>query len=120
MHASVWQAPNPSAGLLLIHGMQSHSGWFEAAATAAEAAAAGITVLSYDRRGSGRSGGERGHVGSEQAFLDDLAAAHDGLVGELVQAGGEAAPVHALASCFERGSCSRSWSSVRVRSGRSS
>jgi alpha-beta hydrolase superfamily lysophospholipase len=100
LHASVWRAQQPIAGLLVLHGMQSHTAWFEASKTSDEIARAGVTVLVYDRRGSGRSGGERGHVTSVDEFLADLDAARATLARVLTEQGAEKAPVHVLANCF--------------------
>jgi acylglycerol lipase len=80
LHCLHWPAPaQASAALVFTHGIASHAGWF--GETAAELAAAGIAVYGPDRRGSGRSGGRRGHLaGYEQAIADldlvlELAAA---------------------------------------------
>ena len=96
LHASFFAAPRARAGLVLVHGLQSHAGWFEASDTARELARAGICSLAYDRRGSGRSSGERGHAQSAEDFLLDLDAARRALRREL----GPAGPLHALANCF--------------------
>jgi predicted alpha/beta hydrolase len=72
LHASLFEAREPVAGLVMVHGMQSHAGWFEAAGTAVALAAAGITCLAYDRRGSGRSGGTPGHAARADDMLADL------------------------------------------------
>lgn len=57
---------------LLLHGMESHSGWFEDAA--ARLNAAGWAVLAGDRRGWGRSPGERGRLDSYRDFVEETAA----------------------------------------------
>jgi alpha-beta hydrolase superfamily lysophospholipase len=100
LHASLFRAERPTAGLLLVHGLQSHSGWFEASGTAGELADAGISCLSYDRRGSGRSSGPRGHTSSARDFLLDLDAAVTSLRRELDARSGPDAPMHVLANCF--------------------
>ncbi len=100
LHALLFEAEEPVAGLVMVHGMQSHAGWFEAAGTADQLAAAGITSLAYDRRGSGRSGGESGHTSSPEEMLADLDAARSALYGELQRAGAAEVPIHALANCF--------------------
>jgi alpha-beta hydrolase superfamily lysophospholipase len=84
----------------MVHGMQSHAGWFEVSATAGEIAASGVTVLAYDRRGSGRSGGAPGHVDSADAFLEDLAAAHRALRNEFDTRGSADVALHVFANCF--------------------
>ncbi len=96
LHASLFAAARPRAGLLLVHGLQSHAGWFEASDTARELAEAGISSLAYDRRGSGRSSGARGHAESADDFLADLDAARRALRSEL----GPSAPLHVYANCF--------------------
>lgn len=100
LHSSLWRAARPAAGLLIVHGLESHAGWFERSGTPAQLAAAGITVLAYDRRGAGRSGGARGHATSAAEFLDDLEAAHAELARILAAQGAAGVPLHALANCF--------------------
>jgi alpha-beta hydrolase superfamily lysophospholipase len=95
LHASLFPAQRPQAALLLVHGLQSHAGWFEASGTAGGLAGAGITCLAYDRRGSGRSEGIPGHADSAEDFLADLAAGAAALR-ELAPG----VPVHVLANCF--------------------
>ena len=56
----------------------------------------GITVLAFDRRGSGRSGGASGDCPSEQHFLADLDAAYSRLKAH----GSPAVPIYAHANCF--------------------
>ncbi len=64
----------PSRGLVLsVHGLTSHSGWFGLGETLANR---GFTVLAFDRRGSGRSPGLRGHVEARADFLTDIQAAY--------------------------------------------
>jgi len=100
LHASLFGAPHPVAGLLIVHGLQSHAGWFEASGTAAELAGAGITCLAYDRRGSGRSSGVSGHADSCEDFIADLRAAAAALRVELDRSIGSRTPMHVLANCF--------------------
>jgi alpha-beta hydrolase superfamily lysophospholipase len=99
LHATLFPALRPRAGLILVHGLQSHAGWFEASDTARELAEAGICSLAYDRRGSGRSDGARGHAESTDDFLMDFDAARRALRGEL----GASVPLHVFANCF--GAC---------------
>ncbi len=51
---------NANAALIFLHGIASHGAWF--AETAAFLAEHGIAVYAPDRRGSGLSGGPRGHI----------------------------------------------------------
>ncbi|MCX4882338.1 alpha/beta hydrolase [Streptomyces sp. NBC_00847] len=63
----------PTAAVFYVHGIQSHAGWlFE---TGPELAARGLAVFALDRRGSGTSGGPRGHLPSVAQILDDYANA---------------------------------------------
>ena len=61
---------NPSARVLMLHGIAEHSARYEhIGATFAEA---GFSVLTYDHYGHGRSGGIRGHIPTFETFLDDV------------------------------------------------
>lgn len=60
-------------GVLYLHGIQSHCGWYES--SAARLAHAGFAVLQPDRRGSGRNARDRGHADSCDQLLDDAFAA---------------------------------------------
>ncbi|MEU8976307.1 alpha/beta hydrolase [Streptomyces monashensis] len=63
----------PAAAVFYVHGIQSHAGWlFE---TGPELAARGLAVYALERRGSGTSGGPRGHLLSAAQVLDDYANA---------------------------------------------
>ncbi len=100
LHASVMEAEDPVAGLLLVHGMQSHSQWFEVSGTLAALSDAGISCLAYDRRGSGRSGGKKGHAKSAEQMLEDFETALKALREILAQSGNPDVPLHVLANCF--------------------
>ena len=100
LHASYFAARRPRAGLLLVHGLQSHARWFEVCPTARNLAGAGISCLAYDRRGSGRSDGKSGHAASADDFLMDFAAGAAALRRELDADAGPGAPMHVLANCF--------------------
>jgi alpha-beta hydrolase superfamily lysophospholipase len=56
--------------VVFLHGIASHGGWF--AETAADLDKQGVAVYAPDRRGSGRSGGPRGHLDRYERALDDL------------------------------------------------
>jgi len=58
------------AVLVYLHGIASHAGWF--AETAGILHARGIHVFAPDRRGSGQSGGTRGHLSSYEQALSDV------------------------------------------------
>jgi len=62
------------AALVYLHGIQSHSGWYEASSR--RLAEAGVAVYQIERRGSGReTAHERGHVDKAETWLEDVAAA---------------------------------------------
>jgi alpha-beta hydrolase superfamily lysophospholipase len=87
LHA--WKPSFPEAVLFYVHGIQSHGGWlFE---TGPFLAGRGIAVYALDRRGSGRSGGGRGHLQSAASVLDDYGFAWD-----RVRAGHPGLPISAL------------------------
>jgi alpha-beta hydrolase superfamily lysophospholipase len=60
----------PRAVLVFLHGIASHAGWF--GETAADLNGQDVTVYGLDRRGSGRSGGPRGHLERYGRALDDV------------------------------------------------
>ena len=62
------------AALVCLHGIQSHSGWYEASSR--RLAEAGVAVYQIERRGSGRDARhERGHVDKAETWLEDVARA---------------------------------------------
>ena len=72
LHCLHWrsgQSPQ-SAVVVFLHGIASHAGWF--AETAADLNRHGVEVYGLDRRGSGRSGGPRGHLDRYELALDDV------------------------------------------------
>ena len=72
LHVLRWRsgrAPS-SAVVVFLHGIASHAGWF--AETAADLNRQGVDVYGLDRRGSGRSGGPRGHLARYERALDDV------------------------------------------------
>jgi alpha-beta hydrolase superfamily lysophospholipase len=64
--------PGGGPAVVYLHGIQSHPGWFVGSAQAM--ARAGCEVFQLTRRGSGMSGGARGHAPSAGVLLDDVAA----------------------------------------------
>jgi alpha-beta hydrolase superfamily lysophospholipase len=60
----------PWAVVIFLHGIASHGGWF--GETAADLDTLGVAVYAPDRRGSGRSGGPRGHLSRYERALDDV------------------------------------------------
>ena len=60
----------PRAVIIFLHGIASHAGWF--GETATDLNRQGMDVYGPDRRGSGRSGGPRGHLERYGRALDDV------------------------------------------------
>jgi acylglycerol lipase len=78
----VWEPPRPWGRVFLLHGIISHSGWYEP--TCRMLAAAGLEVHFLDRRGSGLNAAQRGDVDTFQTWISDVAdyverASSDGL-----------------------------------------
>ncbi len=89
LHAVIFEAENPTAQLLVIHGLQSHSGWFLSGEKMAQE---GITVLAIDRTGSGLS---EGMITKAQDFFADISEGQ-GYLKSL----NPALPIHVHANCF--------------------
>ena len=73
----------PAAGkspVLMVHGIQSHPGWFVGSAAAMWRA--GHSVYQLTRRGSGSNDVLRGHALSVGLLLDDVAVAHRRVLAE--------------------------------------
>ena len=72
LHVLRWPSGRspPWAVIVVLHGIASHAGWF--GETAATLSNRGVAVYAPDRRGSGRSGGPRGHLPRYERALDDL------------------------------------------------
>jgi alpha-beta hydrolase superfamily lysophospholipase len=81
------------APVILLHGLQSHSGWF--LQSAQHIASDGHPVYSFDRRGSGCSEGERGHLGDWRDLLADMQA-----VAARIEKDTGAQRVHVIGQCF--------------------
>ena len=65
-----WAAADPWLRVLLLHGLNEHSGRYEHVGDALSAA--GIDVRAHDNRGHGRTWGRRSYVGDFDEFLDDV------------------------------------------------
>lgn len=65
-----WSVPTPKAKILILHGLAEHAGRYEELAK--ELNHANYTVISYDQRGNGRSGGLVAHIDSYSQLTDDL------------------------------------------------
>ncbi|MEN8128462.1 MAG: alpha/beta fold hydrolase [Planctomycetota bacterium] len=61
---------NKAIPVLMIHGLQSHSGWF--VQSAYYIASLGLPVYQIDRRGSGLSSEPRGHAASYDDMVNDI------------------------------------------------
>jgi acylglycerol lipase len=72
LHCLVWPpAKRPAVAIVVfLHGIASHGAWF--ADTATWLADHGVGVYAPDRRGSGRSGGRRGHLRRYEWALSDV------------------------------------------------
>jgi alpha-beta hydrolase superfamily lysophospholipase len=93
VHGYAWRRSGPTASLVLIHGFQSHAQWFAEAGELLYDR--GFSVYALDRRGSGSSPDERGHVDRYRDWLEEVA--------EVVARAREeapAAPVHLIGHCF--------------------
>lgn len=76
-YARLWKGDPCRGGVLYLHGIQSHCGWYESSAQ--RLADAGFTVLQPDRRGSGKNTRDRGHADSAEQLVDDAFASLDEL-----------------------------------------
>jgi acylglycerol lipase len=73
---AVWQPARPRTAAIYLHGIQSHSKWYEASSR--RLAESGAAVYQLERRGSGSNGqNESGHVDRAEVWLDDVEAAAD-------------------------------------------
>ncbi len=66
----VWCPPTPTATMILLNGVMSHSDWLRPIAE--PLAQSGLRVVGADRRGSGLNRVQRGDAPSQRALLDDL------------------------------------------------
>jgi alpha-beta hydrolase superfamily lysophospholipase len=71
-HVAVWPAGGPArAHVVVLHGVQSHSGWYHSLGRTL--AAAGFDASFPDRRGSGPNERDRGHAPSGRRLVQDIA-----------------------------------------------
>jgi acylglycerol lipase len=72
LHYLCWSTGRspPWAVIIFLHGVASHGAWF--GETATDLNHQGVAVYAPDRRGSGRSGGPRGHLDRYERALDDV------------------------------------------------
>jgi acylglycerol lipase len=65
-----WQPDGETKGVIcLVHGLGEHSGRY--AHWASMLSSAGYTLMTYDLRGHGKSGGKRGHASSFDDYIKD-------------------------------------------------
>jgi alpha-beta hydrolase superfamily lysophospholipase len=95
LHYLRWSSPQSRswAVVVFLHGIASHADWF--GETAVELNNRGVAVYGPDRRGSGRSGGPRGHLARYERALHDV----DEVV-RLVGSEHEGAPLFVAASSW--------------------
>jgi acylglycerol lipase len=75
IHFRHWRSPMPRGIVIAMHGIQSHSGWYEASSrTMAEA---GFDVYFGDRRGSGLNEFQRGHAAHGMRLIHDVIALNE-------------------------------------------
>ncbi|MGI9624280.1 MAG: lysophospholipase [Acidimicrobiales bacterium] len=74
-----WTAEEPKGTVLLVHGIAEHSGRYEHVAR--QFLASGFSVVSFDQRSHGQTGGGQGDVGAFSDLHDDIELRLDELVG---------------------------------------
>ncbi len=67
-----YKHPKPQGLVVVIQGMQNHTEWYRFGDRLAEA---GFSTFLFDRRGSGRSDGKKGHLQSPGQLIEDLESA---------------------------------------------
>ncbi len=71
IHLATWQPTQPPRTIVVVlHGVQSHGGWYHRLAQTL--AQAGLLVAFPDRRGSGANPRERGHAPSARRLIRDI------------------------------------------------
>jgi acylglycerol lipase len=83
----------PNLPVLMLHGIESHSGWFTR--SAAYIAGLGHPVYAMDRRGSGASDAPRGMCTSYQEMLADVE-----VLARSIMSAHQCSQVHLLGHCF--------------------
>lgn len=70
LHVVTWPTAAPRASVVVLHGVQSHAGWYEHLGKSL--ADAGLEAHFPDRRGSGRNQRDRGHTPSRGRLFRDV------------------------------------------------
>src|SRR5438128_1788634 len=70
LHVRVWRPSHPTASVVMLHGLISHSDWLSP--VAGRLADSGVMSICPDRRGSGANPAPRGDAPSGDALLEDL------------------------------------------------
>lgn len=78
VHRAIWTVPHsspemplPKARVLVLHGVQSHGGWYHSLGRTLSGL--GFETHFTDRRGSGANRQDRGHTPSSRRLVDDVA-----------------------------------------------
>jgi len=93
VHGYAWRHPSPVAAVVVVHGLQSHAGWFAEAAD--RLVERGLSVYAVDRRGSGSSPFRSGDVDRFGTWFAEVQRMVD-----LARSENPAAPVHLVGHCF--------------------
>jgi alpha-beta hydrolase superfamily lysophospholipase len=70
LHMRSWRPETPRAVVVIVHGVNSHSGQY--LWTGEQLAAAGYAVYAYDHRGRGKSAGRRFYIDEIGDYTEDL------------------------------------------------
>lgn len=70
LHYRSWEAPEPAAGIVVVHGLFEHSGRYDELGEFM--VGDGLSTFAVDLRGHGASQGRRGHVSRFDVLLQDL------------------------------------------------
>lgn len=70
LYGQCWNAENPKGAVCLVHGLGEHSGRY--AHVAEFFNKSNYSLVSFDHRGHGKSGGKRGHTPSYDLLMEDI------------------------------------------------
>jgi len=96
VYGYAWRHPSPVASIVLVHGLQSHAGWFAEAADGL--VERGLSVYALERRGSGSSPYPSGDIDRYGTWFAEVERMVD-----LARAEQPGVPVHLLGHCFGAG-----------------